>query len=73
MTDKLSKNFHGVGIGPLSKILAVKSLTISNYIPWDQNSSGIELYLNFPKELSMYISKPNLTQNYINVSFVIVS
>ena len=23
MTGKLSKNFHGVGIGPLSKILAV--------------------------------------------------
>ena len=27
MTGKLSKNFHGVGIGPLSKILAVKSRT----------------------------------------------
>ena len=26
MTGKLSKNFHGVGIGPLSKILAVKYL-----------------------------------------------
>ena len=26
MTFELSKNFHGVGIGPLSKILAVKSL-----------------------------------------------
>ena len=25
MTGKLSKNFHGVGIGPLSKILAVNS------------------------------------------------
>ena len=25
MTGGLSKNFHGVGIGPLSKILAVKS------------------------------------------------
>ena len=24
MTGELSKNFHGVGIGPLSKILAVK-------------------------------------------------
>ena len=24
MTGKLSENFHGVGIGPLSKILAVK-------------------------------------------------
>ena len=25
MTGRLPKNFHGVGIGPLSKILAVKS------------------------------------------------
>ena len=25
MTGELSKNFHGVGIGPLSKILAVKN------------------------------------------------
>ena len=28
MTGKLSKNFHGVGIGPLSKILAVKYSTL---------------------------------------------
>ena len=27
MTGKLSKNFHGVGIGPLSKIYAVKEVT----------------------------------------------
>ena len=27
MTGELSKNFHGVGIGPLSKILAVKAET----------------------------------------------
>ena len=27
MTGKLSKNFHGVGIGPLSKILAVQCLS----------------------------------------------
>ena len=26
MTGKLSKNFHGVGIGPLSNILAVNSI-----------------------------------------------
>ena len=26
MTGKLSKNFHGVGIGPLSNILAVKMI-----------------------------------------------
>ena len=25
MTGKLSKNFHGVGIGPLSNMLAVKT------------------------------------------------
>ena len=31
MTGKLSKNFHGVGIGPLSKILAVNgNLRFSN-------------------------------------------
>ena len=28
MTGGLSKNFHGVGIGPLSKILAVKSCSV---------------------------------------------
>ena len=27
MTGKLSKNFHVVGIGPLSKIYAVKEVT----------------------------------------------
>ena len=28
MTGKLSKNFHGVGIGPLSNIFAVKTSAI---------------------------------------------
>ena len=28
MTGRLSKHFHGVGIGPLSKILAVKVLIV---------------------------------------------
>ena len=28
MTGELSKNFHGVGIGPLSKILAVKQMNL---------------------------------------------
>ena len=32
MTGKLSKNFHGVGIGPLSNILAVKSFSLIIYI-----------------------------------------
>ena len=31
MTGKLSKNFRGVGIGPLSKIMAVK------YLPLEEN------------------------------------
>ena len=30
MTGKLSKNFHGVGIGPLSNILAVKLVPFAN-------------------------------------------
>ena len=30
MTFKLSKNFHGVGIGPLSKILAVNSSMVKS-------------------------------------------
>jgi hypothetical protein len=29
MTGKLSKKFHGVGIGPLSKIYAVKVFALS--------------------------------------------
>jgi hypothetical protein len=31
MTGALSKNFHGVGIGPLSKILAVKGISGNMY------------------------------------------
>ena len=31
MTGRLSKNFHGVGIAPLSKILAVKSFLLYNF------------------------------------------
>ena len=29
MTGGLSKNFHGVGVGPLSKILAVKGVILN--------------------------------------------
>ena len=29
MTGKLSKNFHGVGIGPLSKIYAVNVISLA--------------------------------------------
>ena len=32
MTFRLSKNYHGVGIGPLSKILAVKIYLLENNI-----------------------------------------
>ena len=35
MTFELSKNFHGVGIGPLSKILAVKYLSKLAEITFD--------------------------------------
>ena len=39
MTGKLSKNFHGVGIGPLSNILAVKYLllfALSVFVPTER-------------------------------------
>ena len=38
MTGKLSKNFHGFGIGPLSKILAVKEVTthVQTSLQWAQ-------------------------------------
>ena len=42
MTGELSKNFHGVGIGPLSKILAVKGIWPSFLVwspPWKYASS----------------------------------
>ena len=46
MTGKLSKNFHGVGIGPLSKILAVKDFFKDIF--WDAiyNNAGEKLYQN---------------------------
>ena len=43
MTGKLSKNFHGVGIGPLSDILAVNTV----------HKKSIQLY----EKLKMYYSK----------------
>ena len=41
MTGQLSKNFHEVGIGPLSKILAVKLLTTRNKILALQSKSPV--------------------------------
>ena len=32
MTGELSENFHGVGIGPLSKILAFKYLLTTQFL-----------------------------------------
>ena len=46
MTGKLSKNFHGVGIGPLSKILAVK-VKFSDTFFRKRFSSIIGLYSDF--------------------------
>ena len=39
MTGKLSKNFHGVGIGPLSNILAVKRHSWSTVLQ-NQHDTG---------------------------------
>ena len=39
MTGKLSKNFHGVGIGPLSNILVVKRDYVKKY---STNTKGIK-------------------------------
>ena len=48
MTGKLSKNFHGVGIGPLSKIYAVKGLT-----PWTKKQIQLmsDVLLDQPEKL----------------------
>ena len=44
MTDELSKDFHGVGIGPLLKILAVFTLYIVQNFGRDK--SRFKKYLN---------------------------
>ena len=49
MTGKLSKNFHGVGIGPLSKILAVNRnlIVVVKMVIWgrDWSKSQEKLHL----------------------------
>ena len=40
MTGALSKNFHGVGIGPLSKILAVKGLGLMTVLSTHEEVFG---------------------------------
>ena len=42
MTGRLSKNFHGVGIGPLSKILAVKLSPIHATLSLESDFYGDE-------------------------------
>ena len=51
MTFRLSTNFHGVGIGPLSKILAVKDILIHKikYVST----------FNKPRNLAYFLGKTN--------------
>ena len=42
MTGELSKNFHGVGIGPLSKILAVKCAATVNKIEFSVDTQQLK-------------------------------
>ena len=44
MIGKLSRNFHGVDIGPLSKILAVKSVFF--FLGCDNSASDLALLAN---------------------------
>ena len=46
MTGRLSKNFHGVGIGPLSKILAVKAILPIFCLGFDANLSSLISFIN---------------------------
>ena len=54
MTGKLSKNFHGVGIGPLSKISAVKYILVIldgkvKFTIYFFNPESKETYLDIPQ------------------------
>ena len=53
MTGGLSKNFHGVGIGPLSKILAVKSFHNKNSVC---RVLPISFLINFHFDFSLIFS-----------------
>ena len=53
MTGKLSKNFHGVGIGPLSKILAVKAYS-------KVKNPKVESFLRAPEDFEGPRSQKNL-------------
>ena len=49
MTFRLSKTFHGVGIGPLSKILAVKQMPIITSKDAVKNAFVDEVYFPISK------------------------
>ena len=58
MTFRLSKNFHGVGIGPLSKILAVKGhfssvAKVALRFGCAKQSKNLEWYLMFTHDLAL--------------------
>ena len=65
MTGKLSKNFHGVGIGPLSKILAVKEKVMGlnpGYL--------LKSFLLYQTEfLSIDICKEARKRNFLNLIY----
>ena len=65
MTGGLSKNFHGVGIGPLSKILAVKVKISQNFVAFSE-------YMNFKRtsgvELGREINTTPVTREKIEIA-----
>ena len=73
MTGKLSKNFHGVGIGPLSKILAIKGL-FTNYVDkiltfFDHLPPCIEIFygMNVDKKWTFLDHLPTYLPRLVNV------
>ena len=64
MTFRLSKNFHGVGIGPLSKILAVKYAISLKTIPkLNQKYSSFTLRSTFAS-VSNVLYALNYSKNF---------
>ena len=58
MTGELSKNFHGVGIGPLSKILAIKTLPDVQFIFLAGMISQNKPYKFLNKSYETHLVKP---------------
>ena len=65
MIGKLSKNFHGVGIGPLSIILAVKSMRIffSYILNWYPSFTFDYSLIKNKYVLCSYLVEPNTINN----------